>query len=194
VSLTGNDVVDLDDPLIAGAHLRERFVARVCAPVERERLARSPSPKALLWALFAAKEAAYKAVCKLGPAPVFAHRRFVVAEDFSRVQWGELTLKLRVEQTAAWVHALAWLGERAPSARVAALPAGVAPGAGARRLLLAALGGEEGLEVVRDPLPGSWTGRGPPRVERDGEPLPVDVSLSHDGRWVACAHDSPVAA
>ncbi len=188
MSVTGNDVVDLDDPQIAGTHLRERFVARVCAEPERVCLARSEAPKALLWSYFAAKEAAYKVVCKLGPTPVFAHRRFVVADDFKSVRFDEHALSLWLERGAGFVHAVAWKGARAPSARVAECKAGLEPGLAARQLLLAELGGGEGLEVVRDPKPGSWTGRGPPRVVRHGLPLEVDVSLSHDGRWVACAH------
>lgn len=54
---------------------------------------------------------------------------------------------------------------------------------GARAELARALGVEERrLEIVCDAGPPS---RRPPRVLLDGEPAPADVSLSHDGRWIA---------
>jgi hypothetical protein len=45
------------------------------------------------------------------------------------------------------------------------------------------------IDVVRDAAPGSWDGYGPPRLERHGARLEADVSLSHDGRFVAAAAD-----
>lgn len=41
---------------------------------------------------------------------------------------------------------------------------------------------EERLEIVCDPGP---TGQRPPRLMLDGAPTRADVSLSHDGRWIA---------
>lgn len=188
--LVGNDVVDLDDPAVAGSHLRARFVARVCSEAERAQLAASRDPKRLLWCLFAAKEAAFKVVSKLGVAgggaPVFAHRRFEVAGDLRSVRYGALELTLRVTARGSCVEAVAWLGDVEPSASVAELKLDASPSTAARALLLESLGGE-GLEVVRAPRPGSWDGFAPPVVCRRGVPLGVDVSLSHDGRYVAFA-------
>jgi phosphopantetheinyl transferase (holo-ACP synthase) len=54
---------------------------------------------------------------------------------------------------------------------------------GARAELATALGVDEGrLEIVCDPGPASQR---PPRVMLDGERARADVSLSHDGRWIA---------
>jgi phosphopantetheinyl transferase (holo-ACP synthase) len=226
VSLVGNDVVDLEDAANAGAHLRERFVARVCHASERALLARSARPKALLWSLFAAKEAAYKVLCKHLPAPpVLAHRRFLVAEDLRSISCAGVALCLRLaEDAAGWVHALAWLGE-VPPAAWGVVPVGEgAPGQVARQALCAYLHlGEQGtaaevgrelraeafgaaaqraevlvpesvgaasgslVEVRRARRPGSWDGFGPPIALRGGRALPVDVSLSHDGRFAAFA-------
>lgn len=195
--LVGDDVVDLDDPAVAGSHLRERFVARVCSAAERAQLAAARDPKRLLWSLFAAKEAAFKVVSKLalgaqlpgggGGPPVFAHRRFEVARSLRSVRYAPLELALRVTARGSWVHAVAWLGDLEPSSAVAALPEGGDPSRVARARLLESLGGA-GLEVVRAPRPGSWDGFAPPLVFRRGVPLAVDVSLSHDGRYVAFAH------
>jgi hypothetical protein len=43
--------------------------------------------------------------------------------------------------------------------------------------------GLDGVDVLRDALPGSWDGFGPPRLSDDSR----DISLSHDGRFVAFA-------
>lgn len=181
----GDDVVDLHDPAIAVSHESERFVARVCAPAEREALARARDRKLRLWSLFAAKEAAYKAIARHAAAPPpFAHRRFVVADDLESVRYGELPLSLVVTVAGACVHAVAWSGG-APAVETGVVRPGETPGAAARRLLDACLGG--GVEVVRPARPGSWDGYGPPVVRRAGAPLDVTVSLSHDGRFASCA-------
>ena len=178
----GNDVVDLDEPAIAESHRDPRFLARVCAQSEQRSIAAAVDPKRLLWSLFAAKEAAFKVVCKLGPRPVFAHRKFVVAPDLSAVEYGGLLLPLWIEVGAGWVHALASTAEVKPQSGVGALAVGGDPGVGARELLLKRLG-VKGVEVVRDPIPGSWDGFGPPRLSSGDR----DISLSHDGGFVAFA-------
>ncbi len=55
-----------------------RFIARVFTPEEQERIDRSESPDATLWMLWAAKEAAFKAVSKLKPGLSFTHRVYAV--------------------------------------------------------------------------------------------------------------------
>lgn len=78
----GNDVVDLDDPRTRGKHADARFTARVLSPSELAVLASSPEPREELWALWAAKEAAYKVLSKLlGEPPVFEHAAFEAAWD-----------------------------------------------------------------------------------------------------------------
>lgn len=191
MSLVGNDVVDLGDPAIASSHQRERFLARVLCQREREALERAPDAKSFVWARFAAKEAAFKVLSKDRSAPPLAHRRFEVATDLSSVRHGEITLRLEVEIVVeidqAFVHAVAWTGLERPRWRVERIAEGADPSASVRGLLLAALGGGANLEVVRAPVPGSWDGFGPPRVLRGGVPIEIDVSLSHDGRYVAWA-------
>ncbi len=190
--LVGDDVVDLDDPAIATHHLRERFVHRVCHESERAVLARASAPKTLLWSLFAAKEAAFKIIAKLDPRAPFAHARFVVAADLSAVVHGRWSLSLRVDVAGSWVHAVASTGAE-PAVRAVEPIGELDASAAARELLCRSAAARLGcvardLEVVRAPVPGSWTGYGPPRlVFRDGRPLVADVSLSHDGSFVACA-------
>lgn len=188
----GNDLVDLGDTEIAAHHRRSRFVERVCTAVEAERVARADDPHALLWSLFAAKEAAFKTVVKCEPAAIFAHRRFEVSAALDRVSYGELALTLRLERDRGCVHAVVLRDATVLVAGVRWLAANEAPSDAVRRELCAALapalGCDEGaLAVRRDPAPGGWTGAGPPYLLRDGERAPVNISLSHDGRAVAFA-------
>lgn len=80
--MVGNDVVDLGAPRASGMSRNARFVERVFAEVERERIKCGPDPDLEIWLGWAAKEAAYKVISKLrGEAPIFAHRAFVVRWD-----------------------------------------------------------------------------------------------------------------
>jgi phosphopantetheinyl transferase (holo-ACP synthase) len=184
----GNDVVDLTDPAVARHHESERFVARVCSEDERPRVATARD----LWSLFAAKEAAYKALVKLGDCPGFGHRAIRVAPDLASVAWRDRRLTLRVSGDGEHVHAVAWIGDLRPIARVLRMEGlggeGERARAVLRELVATAIGCAPGeLEVVRDPVPGAWDGYGPPRLVRSGAPVDADVSLSHDGRFAAAA-------
>lgn len=189
----GNDVVDLGDPITAVAHLRPRWLRRVFCADEVERITAAAAPAAVAWSLFAAKEAAFKALSKRRERLVFAHRQFRVAADLGSVRHGELTLTLRVDQDGDCIHAVAVLGSSAaPAQQVAQVPPGADLGRAARALLCGAQASRlgcrpEDLTVVRAPVPGSWDGYGPPRLHRRGVPVAGDVSLSHDGRYVAFA-------
>ncbi len=181
----GNDVVDLGDPQIAEHHLRARFIERVCA---REEADRARGDKRALWSLFAAKEAAYKVLVKLGQPVGFAHREIVVAEGWRSVAFRGVRLDLHLEGDDEHVHAVASLD----AAPVSAVRHATGDQSRAARALAAEVLARSGLhadlEIVRDPIIGAWDGYGPPRVvSRAGEPIDADVSLSHDGRFVACA-------
>lgn len=58
----GNDVVDLTHPENRGKSQDQRFLNRVFTTDEQNLISKSSSPDATLWALWAAKESAYK-VC-----------------------------------------------------------------------------------------------------------------------------------
>jgi phosphopantetheinyl transferase (holo-ACP synthase) len=186
----GNDVVDLADPVIARHHENERFVTRVCSDGERARVATARD----LWSLFAAKEAAYKALVKLGASPGFRHREICVAPDFAGVTWAGTRVSLTVEADEDRVHAIAWCGRGAwpvfevHRTRRSSLNEGRQARVVLRDLVARAVGCSAAeLEVVRDPVAGAWDGYGPPYVLRAGVRIETDVSLSHDGRFVGAA-------
>lgn len=172
----GNDVVDLGDPQIAEHHTRPRFIERVCAP---EEVSRAWGDKRALWSLFAAKEAAYKVLVKLGHHVGFAHRDIVVARSWRTVVFADVRLDLHVEGDDEHVHAVASLDAAPVFAVRRTRDEDLSRAA---RALLAEVYGAE-VEVVRDRIVGAWDGYGPPRLASSD----ADVSLSHDGRFVACA-------
>ena len=77
----GVDVVDLSAARTLGRSRDERFLARVYAPGERERIEAAADPDLEVWRLWAAKEAAFKVVSKLvTPIPAFRHAAFRVVD------------------------------------------------------------------------------------------------------------------
>jgi phosphopantetheinyl transferase (holo-ACP synthase) len=190
--LVGNDVVDLRDPKARSAAKSDRLVERVLCRRERSRLAHAPDPTAMLWTAFGAKEAAYKIVAKLLPGTIFAYKKFEVGPGLDEVCYEDLRLHLWIDANEDRVHAVACTRPCLHIAGVSVLPPDGEPGTAARELLKVTVAGKMGcvpgdLEIVREPRAGSWDGFGPPALLFRGEPIETDVSLSHDGGFVAFA-------
>jgi hypothetical protein len=188
--MVGNDVVDLRARIVAGPR-NPRFDARVFAPSEHRALRESTEPDALRWALWAAKEAAYKVAKKLDDGAVWSPVRFVVSIGpgcEGSVEHAGRRIPVQVESDGERVHAVASDGAGSLAkvqSRVAELPAPEAdPSAAVRALAceeLAPLLGTSAtaLEITR---------RGRiPVLRIGGRDAPYDLSLSHHGRFVAYA-------
>jgi phosphopantetheinyl transferase (holo-ACP synthase) len=194
--MVGNDVVDLRDRSVATGPRHPRFDARVFAPSEHRALRESTDANPLRWSFWAAKEAAYKVAKKLDEATVWSPVRFVVHIDRSgagRVEHEGRDYPVRVATDGECAHAVACDAAEALSkvrARVAPLPAPDAnPSAAVRELAredLAQLLGQDA-----DALEFARRGR-IPVLRVAGEDAPLDLSLSHHGRFVAWASE-PVA-
>ena len=65
----GNDIVDLRLAENEKSAANPKFVERVLSPPERHAYSQSGSDDRILWAHWAAKEAAYKALRKIDPLP-----------------------------------------------------------------------------------------------------------------------------
>ena len=188
----GNDVVDLDDPDTRLDGLHPRWDERVFGAAEREALEASPSRHLLHWALWAAKESAYKAQKRLDPETVFAPRELEIELSalpatragvaVGRALHRGRAVGIEVHVDGACLHAVARSeGEDARLLWGAEAALGD-PGAGARRLAAAAIGRALGL----DPSDLRIVGRPPVATLRDRR-IEVGVSLSHHGRFVAFA-------
>lgn len=72
--MIGNDIVDLDDPETAAEVLHPRFDQRVFTHGEREWIESAVDSKRARWTLWAAKEAAWKALAQRFPERGFSPR------------------------------------------------------------------------------------------------------------------------
>ena len=199
----GNDVVDLAAPGNLGKSGDGRFCGHVFTAEERDLIAGAARPDALLWAFWAAKEAAYKAISRGDPVICSIPRQYRVvletgnaAGTAARLAGKVITprgeLVLRVDLRADWVHALAAGSEAALDRlcqRVEGLDGAGDPSAfvrvGLLREIARFLGCAAGeLSVVKDP-----DGPGAPGFLFRGRLLAAEVSLSHDGRFSAFAFD-----
>lgn len=192
--MLGNDVVDLADPETAPGAQHVRFDERVFGPAERVGIRTAAAPELARWTLWAAKEAAYKALHRRDPALRFAPRRLRatwVGADAVRVVYRAARLAVRVHASGSAIHALATEeGDAAPvvyalqalSGAEEASPRALSQGARrlAARLLAARLSVPESALVFAkcDGAPVLWL---------HGAPAPLLLSLSHHGRWVAFA-------
>lgn len=177
----------------------------MCGAAELDRLARAPERADLLWSYWAAKESAYKALRTVLPGLCFAPRQFAVELSAvgpgawrGRVYADGRRVRVRLRRTSDYVHAVARVegdpGTGAGTSPRLAVRVGqvgsllpAQSSAAARALLAEVLAQRLGcapgaIEIARRSPRGM-----PPSVRVGGAIVPVDVSLSHHGRFVAAA-------
>jgi phosphopantetheinyl transferase (holo-ACP synthase) len=210
----GNDVVDLCDPDSRSERLHPRFDERAFFPDERAWIGGGPEAARRRWCLWAAKEAAHKALAqealaRTGEALRFAPGRYHAALDARGCGYVELAtlaqgcgyvelatlapgagperaIPVHVGQGLDWIHALAVRGDPARAhAGLLRIDGAAEPRRAARRLLLASFPEPAAVTLER-------VGR-IPRARLAGREGPVAVSLSHHGRLVAFARLEPDA-
>lgn len=204
----GNDVVDLRDPANQPSAIHARFDERVFPDAEILRLDAlgAEARHHLRWTLWAARESAYKCLAQREPCTPFRPREMSVGlegplpgQPSGRVEWRGRELEIHVDCRAGRVHVVALEpGEAVPVAPVSALRRIALPSepdphtvSAAARVLAAttvarSLGvSASGVRITT--LPPTASGRAGPGALLDGQPLPVDLSISHDGGWIACA-------
>jgi len=202
-AMIGNDVVDLKDAEALPGAQHPRFDARVFAARERDWVGADASGRRR-WLLWACKEAAFKVARKLDRAAVWAPARFVVEFDVvpRRVRWRERVFDVAVHADEDCVHACAWhsatfrapIGAATVRERLAAyqreanrsLTVAASLAARVRAYALARACVALALRLPLAEVEIATRGRIPFARHR-GAPLSVDVSLSHHGRFVACA-------
>ncbi|MDH4016507.1 MAG: 4'-phosphopantetheinyl transferase superfamily protein [Actinomycetota bacterium] len=209
--MVGNDVVDLADVDADASTYSSRFDDRVFTADEQRWIDAAVDPSRARWEIWAAKEAAYKAVKRDRPSTVFSPSAFEVELDaHGSCDAGGLTrsigvvrgagsdaalgdgecLRVEVESNVDRVHAVARRdGEVAPDFEVAMLPAAgdagdIDPSAFVRRRLVRKLAAALGVPTARLTLDRR---KRVPIVLLDGREIPIEASLSHHGRFVACA-------
>ncbi len=188
--MVGNDVVDLADLEVRSGPAHPRFDARVFTAVEREAMRASGDPNRLRWMLWAAKEAAYKLLKKRDSKLAFSPARFVVMLDGllrGKVVYEERTLCVSLHTDADALHAVATNDARYATRVVSAVGAASGPSdasTAARSLAVRTLAKRLGLPTTAFRL--GLRAR-IPTLEVAGRATPIDLSLSHHGRFVAFA-------
>lgn len=212
--LVGNDVVDLDDPENQPGAIHPRFDERVFTPAERARLTDGATSHRTRWRMWAAKESAFKVARKLDPGARFLPRLFSVQFEghaLAVVRHALGRFEVSFYGADDWVHAIATLSEGGgvgvsldgtgeqpsssprllgwePSAMVERVQRGksMAAYASARVRAMARSAVGAVLDIAPCEIEIATAG-GVPVALRGRSPLPVDVSLSHHGSFVACA-------
>ncbi|MGB5392008.1 MAG: 4'-phosphopantetheinyl transferase superfamily protein [Thermoanaerobaculia bacterium] len=191
----GNDVVDIRHPLCQPDAIHPRFDNRVFSAREIALLAATDRVHQMRWSLWAAKESAFKALRKLDSRARFVPRDFAVQLSGAQAEVSHRLGRFGVwlDHTDHWVHAVAsQVGEK-PKFRLdgdsSTDPGSLEKGLRerVRRLASSALGGL--LEIAPSEIEIVSVNR-IPQAQRQGQPLPFDLSLSHDGRFVSCAWES----
>jgi phosphopantetheine--protein transferase-like protein len=210
----GNDIVDLTDRIAQGQGQDLRFIKRVFSASEQEFIQQHPDDTRLriVWALWAAKEAAYKACKKQDTDISFSPREFQVQIDtvIDKLQFKDRILFLEWQHHPDWIHCVALLSnQKIPIEKHCAslldweknycsipelseqeaLSIYSEESRQVRRYaktLLAQKTPYSDLEIIRTPQ--APQGFGPPQLYLAHQRLPhADISLSHDGQWLAVA-------
>jgi phosphopantetheinyl transferase (holo-ACP synthase) len=201
--MVGNDIVDLGDADCRAAATHPRFDERVFTAGERRLIESSAAPEPMRWLLWAAKESAYKLLRKLDPSLAFVPCRLTVqpqsvVSDRSHptkdgdlmqagtVRHGSGCVRFRVVRNVDALHVIAQLPQGSGRALLAMVgeTQSECPSVAVRRMAIEAIAAQSGvraqeLRIVRE--------GGIPRLHWRGRRVPIDVSLSHHGRFVAFA-------
>jgi len=195
----GNDVVDLKEPANSGKSRDSRFLKKILTDAEIEDVKNADNPDLALWSLWACKETAYKVIKKISSDIAFIPRRWQTVFDNAPLDDvegnviipGQSTVYIRFFTNAGYVHCtgsdersaldkLTWDVEKLPNAKTD-------PSIFARQRLtdrltkLLSLKSHQ-IEIQRTRKNGELS---PPQVYCSGDKTDVDISLSHDGRFVA---------
>jgi hypothetical protein len=202
--LVGNDVVDLAESENIGKSGDQRFCKRVFNSSELSLIADSARPDPILWAIWAAKEAAYKAISRSNPDVCSIPKKYPVIIERSTIPEGAAPLQGKVVTPLGELPVLIFMGaemihviaaETAEALqriifRVDQIdPNNTDPSRFVKKALLRQIScyiscsvGE--LSIVKEKRR-PW----PPCIIFRGRRLSVETSLSHDGRFVAFAFD-----
>lgn len=197
--LVGNDLVDLQRVSRRMEQLCARYVSRICTDAEHALLQQSPYPLRMLAALWSLKESAYKIERKCGAARSFQPKAYEVSPGLRIATQGCFEAQVQGPQGRMWgavvlsntcLHSYLSAGNDRVYSQVAPCPKGNDPSSEVRHLA---------CQAIQAFFPGSapWIEQdalGIPRVWGKTGRLPVDLSLSHHGRWVGSSFSiGPIA-
>jgi len=200
LSYVGNDVVDLKEPANAGKSKDSRFLKKILTNAEIEFVQNAGDPDAALWSHWACKETAFKVIKKSRPDAAFLPRRWQVIFNKTQSKYsegevivpGKGSVYIRLFSNLQYVHCvgvdvltaldkLIWNVDDLPEKEK------INPSLYLRYCLGQSLARHFSLnfhhiKIKRTRKNGELQ---PPRVYVDGRETNIDISLSHDERFVA---------
>ncbi len=206
----GNDIVDLKAPEAMGKAADIRFVQRVLNPDEQQSVLNSGHPDSFLWAFWAAKESAYKAVSKIYSDVSSAPRRYPVILDSVKINniatgivntpHGAVPVKIFFNEE--YVHCIGIIGdalslkdivydterinpEKIPGADSISEKESLFTRNLAKKNIASCLQiKEQDIQIIRHK---NLNRINPPMIYVKGKKQNIDISLSHDGGFAAYA-------
>jgi phosphopantetheinyl transferase (holo-ACP synthase) len=198
----GNDVVDLRQPANAGKSGNLRVLKKILTGNEIEYVTNADKTDVALWSLWACKETAYKVIKKIIPAAAFLPRQWMVIfkKSTSTHSEGEVIIPgkekvfVRLDVNSRYVHCvgsdnISVLDKSIWSIDVLPEKEKNNPSFYSRYRLGQHLAKHFSLNVhhVKIKRTREKGELQPPRVYVDNGEADIDISLSHDGRFVAYA-------
>jgi phosphopantetheinyl transferase (holo-ACP synthase) len=195
--------VDLKEPANAGKSKDSRFLKKILTNAEIEFVQNAENPDAALWSHWACKETAYKIIKKSCPDTAFLPRQWQVIFNKTQSTYsdGEVIIPgkdrvyIHLFSTSQYVHCigsdcLTALDELIWSVDVLPEKEKINPSLYLRYCLGQSLAKHFSLnfhyiKIKRTRENGELQ---PPRVYVSGRKTDIDISLSHDGRFVAYAY------
>jgi phosphopantetheinyl transferase (holo-ACP synthase) len=201
----GNDIVDWREPLNAGKSQDSRFLKKILTAAEIEVVQNAKNPDAVLWSLWSCKETAYKVIKKKCIDTAFLPCRWTVIlrKSEATCQDGEVKIPdaaavyVRLFSHFRYVHCV---GADHPAdldrlvCKVEVLPEKenekrIDPSLFARKCLALSIAdffrlNLSDIKINRVQDKGELQ---PPHVYIGGKKSDIDISLSHDGQFVAYA-------
>ncbi len=205
----GNDIVDLKDFHARGKAGDFRFVERVLTLDEQMQLINSDNPNSLIWAFWSAKETAFKAISKSYPDVSSAPRRYAVSFDSAKnnltsgsVATPHGIVNVTITFNNDYVHCfgvgdnceisnkiefgICDIGDdlRKNPLEHAKTESRMVREFTKNRIASCLMISPLEIDIIRPETP---NGKAPPEVYINRKKTHIDISLSHDGRFVAYA-------
>ncbi len=201
--------MDLAHPQAIAGYEDHRFVSRVLTLTEQKKLRSSSFPNQCLWSFWAAKESAYKVISRFFPLVSSSPKQYEVSIGdikspsifHGMVTTPETTVQIRGSIDPDYVHCLGVTGKDVDDQTI---ETGIYP-IPTENMGDIILPEQESLfvrELAKDRIAAYLktdvsqiqirrkiiaNQPGPPEVFVQGKKIPVNISLSHDGRFVAFA-------
>ncbi len=197
----GNDIVDLKEPANRDKSRDSRYLKKILTDAEIESVKKAQRADEALWSFWACKEAAYKVIKKSFPDAAFTPRLWQVTFTDSESEYSEGEVKIpdndgvfvRLFSNPDYVHCIGTLHPAVLDKLifgVEVLPEGEVNSSLfllqclARQLATRFSLNLDQIEIRRTKQNNELQ---PPQLFIDGRTTDIDISLSHDGRFIAYA-------